>query len=739
MRSDVVPWLKVAVCGVVVCGYLALLSTLMFPPVILIPAVLGIALMPLGERLHRENPAYTQVTTGLSILALAGILLSGPAIGALNMVVGLMMLVQVHALVHVKRQRHYSYLMLMSFSQVMAASMMSPSPEIGLVYVLLVVFTIWTLVLLDIFRGTEEQGEVYVHGTLDFEARNGALRESGGRAFRRTMVGWISGLALASVMLSAGLFVLVPRTEAGAFGRDVFPVQEDTTGLSGEIDLRDSGRITEDATAVMEVRFPELPGGRFSGPLYWRVTTFDKYSGQGWEREGLETRNQLIFRRAARLAAHPEGTRGSAEGVYRADYSAKNTVEFEVFLTQLPEEGVPVLSLPLMVQPQNTDPGLWSWDMAGDFTVHHRHRGESGITYRGVSVIGERAPEQLRTTRTDFHDLMSQRDYDLLTEQDLLPETLALVDQLTADADTVYDKLAAMEAYLSSENFVYTLEVPELPQNNPMDAFILDVRMGHCQFFASAMALMARSEGIPTRLVSGYRGGTYDESSEAYTVTANMAHIWVEVFLPDFGWTIFDPSPLLDGPATFSFRNLQSTYSTFILRLKILWLQRVVGYNASGNSTILGTADDGDRGSARDAAPSESREQTVDRSVADNLQLFLFGFLLLTFVVSGGLVLRSVLATRRALAGLDAGQVRAVALYGLLRKKLARLGVACEGKTAEELVADSEMLHGPLGTVVERIVHIYNAARFGAKPLTVEEFASLKKDVAGLRVQPDQR
>lgn len=740
MRRDVVPWLKVAVCGVVLCGYLALLSTLMFPMVILVPIVGAMAFMPIGERLHRDYSWYSQVTTGLSMLALLAIVISGADLGALNMVVGLMMLVQVHALVHIKRQRHYSYLMLMSFSEVMAASMMSPSPEIGLVYVILVVFTIWTLVLLDIFRGTEEQGEVYVHGTLDYEARNGALRESGGRAFRRNMVGWISGMAVASIALSATLFLVIPRTEAGAFGgQDVFQVQEETTtGLSAEINLRAGGRISEDLTAVMEVNFPELPEGLFRGPLYWRVTTFDKYSDGGWTRQGLESRSLVLFRRSARFAAHPEGTRGSEEGVYRADYSAKNTVEFEVFLAELPQEGVPVLSLPLMVQPQNTDPGLWGWDTAGDFTVHHRSRGETGISYRGVSVIGERLPDRLRTSREDFHELMSRTDYALLTEHDLLPETVALVEQITAGQDNIYDKLAAIERFLSSDDFTYTLDVPELPDDHPMDAFIHHVQTGHCQFFASAMALMARSQSVPTRLVSGYRGGNYDPDTQSYTVTANMAHIWVEVFLPDFGWTIFDPSPAADAPATFSLGNFQAQYSTFVLRLKLLWLRQVVGYNAREGGRVLGSAsDDDERPEARVVAARG--ESDANEAVSENLPRTIFALLLLTGLVCAGLVLRSVLRSRRALAGLDEGQMRAVSLYALLRKRLTRLGVSCEGKTAEEVAAAAASRHDSLSATVGKVVSHYNAARFGTRPFPPEEFAALKQEVSSLRLAPDQR
>ncbi len=735
MRRNVVPWLKVAVCGVVACGYLALLTTLMFPPVILLPIAAAVVAMPFAERLQKAEEWYTQVTTGLAVLALFGILASGPALGAINTVVGLMMLVQIHALLHIKRQRHYGYLVLMTFSQVMAASMMSPSPEIGLVFIILVVFTIWALVLLDIFRSTEEEGEVLIHGSLDFEARNGALRESGGRTFRRNMIGWISGLALASIALSTGLFFVIPRTEAGAFGtQDILPIDEFTTGVSGEIDLRSAGRITEDRTALMNVRFPELPGGRFNGPLYWRVTSFDKYAGDAWSRAGLTSSGNRLFQRSARFAAHPESERGSEEGVFRADYAAKNTVQFEAFLVDLPGEGVPVLSLPLMVQPQTKDAGLWSWDPGGDFTVRHLHRGESGIAYKGVSAIEDSSPAQLRKSREDFRDLMNRRDYAMLTEHNLLPDTIATVHEVTADADTLYDRLNAIQQYLSSSLYRYSLQVPVLPERNPVDAFIRDIRTGHCQLFATSMALMARSEGIPCRLVSGYRGGQYDEGSESYTISANMAHVWVEVFFPDHGWIVFDPSPILDDPGVFSFQSIQSTYSNIALQLQLFWLRNIVGYNASERNLYLGSLDQEESSPREIRERPESTRMGVIQTMAGSLPRLILGLVLGTLIISSILIARSSISARRSLSGLNASQVRAVKLYRLLRKRLARFGVQCEGKTAEEIRSLAAELHAPLETALAPILARYNAARFGLQELTPHEFKSMRQELRSVRV-----
>jgi transglutaminase-like putative cysteine protease len=78
-----------------------------------------------------------------------------------------------------------------------------------------------------------------------------------------------------------------------------------------------------------------------------------------------------------------------------------------------------------------------------------------------------------------------------------------------------------------------------------MNAFFTEVRRGHCELFASAMALAVRSLGIPARVVTGYLGGEWDPQNHSYLVREGMAHLWVEVLFPQYGWVPFDPSQCL--------------------------------------------------------------------------------------------------------------------------------------------------------------------------------------------------
>jgi transglutaminase-like putative cysteine protease len=112
-----------------------------------------------------------------------------------------------------------------------------------------------------------------------------------------------------------------------------------------------------------------------------------------------------------------------------------------------------------------------------------------------------------------------------------------------AGARNEYDAAVAIESYLRSNVFTYTLE-PERPPLgvDPLAYFLFQSHQGYCEFFATAMGDMLRSLGIPTRLVSGFGPGTYDSNSSAYVVRSDDAHSWVEAYFPTYGWIQFEPT-----------------------------------------------------------------------------------------------------------------------------------------------------------------------------------------------------
>src|SRR5712691_10935436 len=114
---------------------------------------------------------------------------------------------------------------------------------------------------------------------------------------------------------------------------------------------------------------------------------------------------------------------------------------------------------------------------------------------------------------------------------------------ITAGASNPYDKATAIETYLRSSTFAYTLNPKQAPAGtDKMYYFLHDSHQGYCQYFAMAMGEMLRSLGIPTRLVSGYGQGGYDDLPHRHIVRDEDAHVWVESYFPIYGWIPFEPT-----------------------------------------------------------------------------------------------------------------------------------------------------------------------------------------------------
>lgn len=134
----------------------------------------------------------------------------------------------------------------------------------------------------------------------------------------------------------------------------------------------------------------------------------------------------------------------------------------------------------------------------------------------------------------------------ILQSYTVLPEHLQeqvydIAREACAGAETPYDKAFAIQNYLS-RNFRYTLDVAPQPENiDFVSNFLLNTREGYCTYFASAMTVLCRMEGLPARYVEGYLAEP-DKEGHAY-VTGLHGHAWTEVYFEGFGWLTFDATP----------------------------------------------------------------------------------------------------------------------------------------------------------------------------------------------------
>ncbi|MBH1941036.1 hypothetical protein I5677_09045 [Mobilitalea sibirica] len=153
------------------------------------------------------------------------------------------------------------------------------------------------------------------------------------------------------------------------------------------------------------------------------------------------------------------------------------------------------------------------------------------------------------SNRTNFYELLRDRANYINELYTTLPETLPervkeLAYEITEGYDTDYDKLIAIESYL--KDYTYTLDPGRLPKDRDfVDYFLFDSKEGYCTSYATAMAILGRCIGIPTRYVEGFAADYNEEPADRhmYPVRNSQAHAWAEAYIEGFGWVPFESTP----------------------------------------------------------------------------------------------------------------------------------------------------------------------------------------------------
>ena len=172
-----------------------------------------------------------------------------------------------------------------------------------------------------------------------------------------------------------------------------------------------------------------------------------------------------------------------------------------------------------------------------------------GKPYKVTSAVSLATPDQLRLAGSEYPAWVLDRYTQLPSN---LPQQVRdLAFGVTGGQAAPYDKAKVLEQYLKS-NFAYNLEVNPPPFDaDGVHHFLFTLGEGYSEYFATTMAVMLRSAGVPARLAVGYTTGDQVEETEIYSVTDSHSHAWVEVYFPVYGWIPFEPTPGETLPATY--------------------------------------------------------------------------------------------------------------------------------------------------------------------------------------------
>lgn len=156
----------------------------------------------------------------------------------------------------------------------------------------------------------------------------------------------------------------------------------------------------------------------------------------------------------------------------------------------------------------------------------------------------------------------------LQTPQSLAPEVNTLANEI-AEQGNNFVRAERLCRYLQT-HYKYDLEVTPAPVHlDTVSHFLLHSKTGFCEHFASALAIMCRTQNIPARLVTGYAPGQFNPFTGFWDVRLNDAHSWVEVFVPGAGWVPLDATP--DGLMTHSLQEQSTVFDYIGKSLSPVW------------------------------------------------------------------------------------------------------------------------------------------------------------------------
>jgi hypothetical protein len=280
-------------------------------------------------------------------------------------------------------------------------------------------------------------------------------------------------------------------------------------------------------------------------------------------------------------------------------------------------------------------------------------------------------------------------------------------------------KARAIETYLK-HSFQYTLELPQAETADPLANFLFQRKKGHCEYFASAMAVMLRTIGIPARVVTGFLGGMYNPISGWQLIRASDAHSWVEAYIPRLGWTTFDPTPPDPRPASLS---ILSRLGLYVDAADVFWQDWVINYSLDRQLLLASRMEQSGRSLRMSWIEELESSWPVWKTRASRFTSLYTGFLILIavcFVVlvrygDGGL---QRLRHHRRIRNVRRGQVHrtdATLLYERMLSTLKRRGIEKPAWLTPSEFAG--VLNEPvLSRMVDEITSAYNELRFGGKP-----------------------
>ncbi len=377
-----------------------------------------------------------------------------------------------------------------------------------------------------------------------------------------------------TLALGGIIFLLMPRASATVGAKGIEASGKHLTGFDDEVQLGKMGEILESDSVVMSVEFRDLDGDRVTptaDSLLWRGVTLDSYQDGRWHRRS-RPRDQATF---------PE--------LDPPDFAIRQIIKLE---------------------PTDSDVLFGVRPMFGASAAWHRAAIPNfseldGTVYRHDVSAG-----------AYDYSVLSSTDFDLPQPSERLPGTrqtrnlVAVPEEIRAQlatfaesalareapgADDPHRRAKALEHHLrDSGEYGYTLNMDVVDRTiDPVIDFLSNRKQGHCEYFASALTLLLRSQSIPARMVNGFKGGDWSSFGQVLSVRQKHAHSWVEALVPDattgkLHWITLDPTPATARAASLAeVGGINKNWRQVTDFVRYIWIFYILGFNSERQRALL--------------------------------------------------------------------------------------------------------------------------------------------------------
>ncbi len=470
------------------------------------------------------------------------------------------------------------YLLILGLMQVLVGCFLSQSDRVGMTLLAWAVSGIWTLSLFYLSREARESRSVADQP----DPYPGLMAPPFFLATLR---------AAATTLLCGGLiFLLMPRSASrGQNTNRGSATARAMTGFSDKIRLGQMGEILENEAVVMTVELEDEAGESPEDREWlWRGVVLTRYEDGSWERSNpnaltLELgKGRMAPGRLLIQKIHLEAAAGDTIFAIRP------------FVDVDPPEGLVFHADDGTISRESREAGVSN---RGRFLEGvSRLRGRGPVNYTVVSRIDRidgphRQPNELAPS------FYGQRSSLLQMPAEIRPLVAEIAEKVVAgiDPDDRPARAEALAAYLrDSGTFHYSLSMSRSDTRlDPILDFLRNTKRGHCEYFASSLAMLLRSVGIPARVVNGFKGGDWDLTRSSIVVRQKHAHSWVEASLwteknRTAEWITLDPTPgaeRLDSVAAVS--QVPRNVRRFSDQVRFYWVFYVAGFNAERQTELL--------------------------------------------------------------------------------------------------------------------------------------------------------